>query len=148
MTTESTKQNYYAYNQNLRPYARKLRFSMTKAEVCLRQFALRAGARKGYTFRRQRPVLNYIADFMCKELKLIFEVDGISHQWDDVIANDIVRQKNLEQAGFKVIRFSDDEVLKDIPKVIVEIELMVEQLEALLTTPFIPRQRGDTYQLI
>lgn len=142
MTTEATKQNYYAYNKNLRPYARKLRFSMTKAEVCLRLFALRAGARKVYTFRRQRLVLNYIADFMCKELKLIFEVDRICHQWDDVIANDNMRQKNLEQAGFKVIRFSDDEVLKVMPKVIVEIELVVEQLEAQLTTPFIPRQRG------
>jgi very-short-patch-repair endonuclease len=79
---------------------------------------------------------------MCKELKLIIEVDGITHQLDEVIANDMIRQKNLVQAGFKVIRFSDDEVLKDISNVIREIELSIEQLEAQMTTPLIPRQRG------
>jgi very-short-patch-repair endonuclease len=147
MTMEATKHNYYAYNKNLRTYAHKLRSSMTKAEACLWKYALKAGAMKGYTFRRQRPVLKYIADFMCKELKLIIEVDGITHQWDDVIAKDTIRQKNLEQAGFKVIRFSDDEVLKDISNVIREIELSIEQLEAQLTTPLIPRQRGKRSNL-
>ena len=34
---------------------------------------------RGYNFNRQRPVLDYIADFMCKELKLIIELDGITH---------------------------------------------------------------------
>jgi very-short-patch-repair endonuclease len=53
---------------------------MTKAETCPWKFALRANQLKGYPFRRQRPVLNYIADFMCKDLMLIIEVDGITHQ--------------------------------------------------------------------
>lgn len=55
---------------------------------------------KGYQFRRQRPVLQYIADFMCKELKLIIEVDGITHQWEETAQKDEVRQKKLEDAGF------------------------------------------------
>lgn len=89
---------------------------MTKAEACLWKYALRA-KQMGYTFNRQRPVLNYIADFMCKELKLIIEVDGYTHTLEDVIKNDIIRQYKLEEAGFKVIRFKDAEVLTEINKV-------------------------------
>ena len=57
---------------------------MTKAEACLWKYVLRAGKMKSFQFRRQRPVLNYIADFMCKELMLIIEVDGITDSWEDV----------------------------------------------------------------
>lgn len=64
-------------------------------EVCIKGRML-----KGYQFRRQRPVLQYIADFMCKELKLIIEVDGITHQWEETAQKDEVRQKKLEDAGF------------------------------------------------
>ncbi|MCW3076617.1 MAG: hypothetical protein JWO32_1226, partial [Bacteroidetes bacterium] len=54
------------------------RSQMTKSEVCLWKYAFRA-KQMGYTFNRQQPVLNYIADFMCNELKLIIEVDGYTH---------------------------------------------------------------------
>jgi very-short-patch-repair endonuclease len=79
--------NHY-YNKNLQPNANRLRKEMTKAEACLWKYVLRAGKMKGFQFRRQRPVLNYIADFMCKELMLVIEVDGITHQWEEVIKND------------------------------------------------------------
>ena len=49
---------------------------MTKAEACLWKYVLRASRMKGYGFRRQRPIMNYIADFMCKELMLVIEVDA------------------------------------------------------------------------
>jgi hypothetical protein len=55
------------YNKNLQPYANRLRKEMTKAEACLWKYVLRAGKMKGFQFSRQRPVLKYIADFMCKE---------------------------------------------------------------------------------
>ena len=64
------------YNKELQPYAHKLRYSMTKAEACLWKYALRAKMMRGYTFNRQRPVGNYIVDFVCKELLLAIEVDG------------------------------------------------------------------------
>ena len=64
---------------------------MTKAEACLWRYVLRARKMKGYSFRRQRPVLHYIADFMCKELKLIIEVDGITHQFEETIKYDKIR---------------------------------------------------------
>jgi len=70
--------NNYAYNKKLQPFANKLRKEMTKTEACLWKYALRASQMKGYQFRRQRPVLRYIADFLCKELKLVIEVDGIT----------------------------------------------------------------------
>ncbi len=108
--------NYNHYNKKLQPFASENRKQMTKGEACLWKYALRA-KQMGYSFNRQRPVLNYIADFMCKELKLIIEVDGYSHTLEDVIENDIIRQQKLEEAGFKVIRFKDAEVLNEINKV-------------------------------
>ena len=102
------------YNKNLQPFANKLRKEMTKAEACLWKYVLRASQLKGFPFRRQRPVLNYIADFMCKELMLIIEVDGITHTWEETIKKDKIRQDALESVGFTVLRFTDDEVLNNI----------------------------------
>jgi very-short-patch-repair endonuclease len=108
--------NHY-YNKNLQPYANRLRKEMTKAEACLWKYVLRAGKMKGFPFRRQRPVLNYIADFMCKDLMLIIEVDGSIHELEEVITNDKIRQKALEESGFTVLRFTNDQVLQDIQSV-------------------------------
>lgn len=106
--------NNHFYNKNLQPNANRLRKEMTKAEACLWKYVLRAGKMKGYGFRRQRPVLNYIADFMCKELMLIVEVDGSIHELEEVRKNDEQRQKALEEAGFTVLRFTNHEVLTNI----------------------------------
>lgn len=106
--------NNHFYNRNLQPNANRLRKEMTKAEACLWKYVLRAGKMKGYGFRRQRPVLNYIADFMCKELMLIVEVDGSIHELEEVRKNDEQRQKALEEAGFTVLRFTNNEVLTNI----------------------------------
>lgn len=113
---EVQSNNYNLYNKNLRSLANKNRKQMTKAEACLWKYVLKAKM-TGYTFNRQRPILNYIADFMCKELMLIIEIDGYTHLLDDVIKNDARRQQNLEAEGFKIIRFKDEEVLKDINRV-------------------------------
>lgn len=102
------------YNKNLQPNANRLRKEMTKAEACLWKYVLRAGKMKGFQFRRQRPVLIYIADFMCKELMLIVEVDGSIHHLEEVSKNDKIRQKALEETGFTVLRFTNEEVLTNI----------------------------------
>lgn len=73
----------HKYNKNLQPFANRLRKEMTKAEACLWKYVLRAKQLKGYQFRRQRPILKYIADFVCLELMLIIEIDGISHHWEE-----------------------------------------------------------------
>ena len=143
----ASKSNNFHYNKKLQPYANKLRKNMTKAEACLWKYVLRARKLKGYQFRRQRPVLSYIADFMCTDLMLVIEVDGISH-WDEkVIEKDEKKQKDLENVGFTVLRFDDDEVLNDIENVERVLLGFVEEYEKFhpLSSPranTLPRQRG------
>ena len=127
------------YNKNLKPFANELRKEMTKADACLWKYALRAGMMKGYSFRTQRPVLQYIADFMCLELKLIIEVDGITHHWDETVKKDEQKQNDLEKAGYTVMRFSDTQVLNDIKNVIRHIEIWIDENNF---PPPSPRQRG------
>src|SRR5258708_17329986 len=87
---------------------------MTKAEACLWKYALSTSQMKGYKFRRQRPVINFIADFMCKELMLVIEVDGITHQFPEVILKDERKQAALEAAGITVLRFTYRRVLNEM----------------------------------
>lgn len=108
------KFNNYGYNKNLKDYARKLRNNSTQAEIRLWTELLRARKMKEYQFLRQRPVLNYIADFLCKDLMLIIEVDGITHDDESQWQLDLERQNELENFGFTVLRFSDEEVMNDI----------------------------------
>ena len=100
---------------------------MTKAEACLWKYVLRAKKMKGFQFRRQRPVLNYIADFMCKELMLVVEVDGSIHQLEEIMKSDGIRQKALEEAGFTVVRFTNEEVLENINAVYGFLEDWIEK---------------------
>ena len=130
----------YNYNKKLQPLANQLRKSLTKAEACLWKYALRAKQLKGYQFRRQRPVLQYIADFFCKELMLIIEVDGITHNNEISQTKDIQREEQLARAGFKIVRFTDEEVLNNMAGVILELEKIISAIEK--STPLIPRQRG------
>lgn len=111
------KQNLWHYNADLKSFARENRKEMTKAEACIWKYLLSRKQMMGYQFRRQRPILNYIADFLCKELMLIIEVDGLTHQWEEVAKKDIIRQHELEQVGFTILRFHDEEVLSDIVNV-------------------------------
>ena len=124
-----------AYNSTLQALASSLRSGGTKAEVCLWKYVLRSGQMKGYEFRRQRPVLDYIADFMCKPLKLIIEVDGKIHNDDMVAANDAIRQTRLEEAGFTVLRFSNAIVLQRIGEVRIQIEHWISEYERINGVP-------------
>ncbi|MDF3077435.1 MAG: hypothetical protein K0S09_1324 [Sphingobacteriaceae bacterium] len=117
------------YNPRLQPNAKKLRNEMTKAEACLWKYVLRASSMKGYRFTRQRPVFNFIADFMCKELNLIIEVDGFTHTWEMTVAKDELKEAELLKAGFRTIRFSDDEVLTSINGVADAIRKVIEEIE-------------------
>jgi len=135
---EADPSNNHHYNKRLQPNASKLRKEMTKAEACLWKYVLRAAQMKGYTFRRQRPVLRFIADFMCKELMLVIEVDGSSHLHDEVFEKDLVKQEALEKAGFTVMRFTDDEVLHHIEEVRRRLEYWIED------GGFAPAARGSS----
>lgn len=124
------KNNLY-YSKYLKTNASALRKVMTKAEACLWKYLLKARKLDGYSFSRQRPVDSYIADFMCKELKLIIEVDGNTHNFENIYQKDQERQRDLEELGFKVIRFNDIEVLKNIEGVRQEILNVIAELNTV-----------------
>lgn len=129
---------HLGYNKKLKELARKLRKDSTPAEIRLWTKLLRGKKMKGFQFLRQRPVLNYIADFMCKELRLIIEVDGSSHEREEQWYKDKERQKELEEYGFSILRFTDQEVMNDLRNVSRSIEGWIE------SHPPTPPSNGDS----
>jgi very-short-patch-repair endonuclease len=128
------KDNNY-YNKSLKDKASKLRTSMTKAEACLWKYILKGKQLKGFQFRRQRPVLYYIADFLCKDLNLIIEVDGITHHFNENYKKDLERQTKLEDAGFVVVRLKDEEILYNIEGVRQYLELTIDEIIKMQSSP-------------
>src|SRR5688500_17792451 len=104
-----------SYNKDLKPLARNLRNNSTKAEIRVWSELLAGKKLKGYGYLRQRSIQNYIVDFMCKELRLVIEVDGYSHNFKT--EDDVNRDKALKTLGFTVLRFSDNEVMQDLANV-------------------------------
>lgn len=98
-------------------YAKQLRQEMTEAEKVLWE-QLRARRFLNLKFRRQHPILGFIADFYCHKYKLIVEVDGKYHEKDDVEYHDSERTKELNNNGFSVIRFSNKEILNGLDRVL------------------------------
>jgi len=93
----------------LRQYARDLRKNSTDAERRL-WFFLRAN-RLGFKFKRQVPIKRFIVDFLCHEKRLIIELDGGQHQTNQVY--DSQRTIELNQCGFQVLRFWNNDVLRE-----------------------------------
>ncbi len=100
----------------LKEYARKNRKEMTQAEQILWE-SLRKNI-NSYKFRRQHPIGDYIADFACVTAKIVIEVDGEYHNKPQQQQDDLWRTNFLERNGFRVIRFSNDEVIYNLSAVI------------------------------
>lgn len=100
-------------------FSRRLRRDQTDAERKL-WVLLRSRHFIGFKFRRQRAIGPYIVDFICFETKLVIELDGGQHS--DKRNYDEKRTAYLEEHGFQVIRFWDNEVLKNMEGVLQEIE--------------------------
>jgi very-short-patch-repair endonuclease len=113
---------YLPYNPELKQAARELRKNQTPAEGKLWNNYLKTFK---YRVVRQRPINYFIVDFYCAALKLVIEVDGDSHFTDDGVAYDLKRTQILEGYGLKVIRFTNDEVLKSFEGVCVRIDELV-----------------------
>jgi very-short-patch-repair endonuclease len=103
---------------HLTKLAKQLRREMTDAERILWTH-LRAKRLNNLKFRRQQPIGNYIVDFVCLEKRLIIEVDGGQHMEDEEA--DLKRTQWLNERGYRVIRFWNNEVLKNISGVYREI---------------------------
>jgi very-short-patch-repair endonuclease len=99
-----------------RKNAKSMRRVMTDSELKLWN-ALRAHRLMGLGFRRQFPIAGYIADFACPSKELIVEVDGSQHGDGQNAARDAVRSQRLQQDGWTMLRFWNDDVLRDIDNV-------------------------------
>ena len=71
----------------------------------------------GLGFRRQFPIAGYIIDFACPAKKLVVEVDGSQHAFPESATADAIRTKRLHDDGWTVLRFWNDDVLRDIDNV-------------------------------
>ncbi|MFN7104338.1 MAG: endonuclease domain-containing protein, partial [Pseudorhizobium sp.] len=98
-----------------RANAKRMRKTMTDAELKLWN-AIRAHRLMGLGFRRQVPIAGYIVDFACPTHSLIVEVDGSQHANDEDLRYDAARTAR-QRDGWTVLRFWNDEVLKDIDNV-------------------------------
>ncbi len=98
--------------------ARTLRSRSTDAEKRLWE-RVRARRLDGLKFKRQVPVGDYIADFVCSDAKLIVELDGGHHA--EHAQADADRTRNLEAAGFLVLRFWNNDIMARIELVLAEI---------------------------
>ncbi len=124
---------------------RKLRREQTEAED--RFWAeVRGRLFRGLKWRRQVPIDNYIADFVCESEKLIVELDGSQHM--DTQNYDEVRTQALERHGYRVLRFWNEDVFKHMEFVWAEIEASIGDISphpaaALPRGPLSPRSGYD-----
>jgi very-short-patch-repair endonuclease len=122
------KRRIIPYNTILKAFARQLRNNSTKSEIKLWQF-LKNKQMYDYDFHRQKPLLNFIADFYCYELNLVIELDGYSHIFEETLQKDKIKEDELKKVGLDILRFDDDEVMNDIDNVLRTIEIYIYNFE-------------------
>ena len=131
-------------SSRLRSNARALRKNSTDAERILWS-ELRDHRLAGASFRRQVPIQNYIADFVCHAAKLAIELDGGQHFSDEAERRDAARSTVIEAHGFKVLRFSNHDVMTNRAGVLETIAAAVAERAPTLTLPR-KRERGQEKQ--
>ncbi|MEP7256608.1 MAG: methylmalonyl-CoA mutase family protein [Ferruginibacter sp.] len=122
------------YYKSLKEFALLHRSKSTEAENILWQY-LRDKQIDGIKFRRQHIIDKYIADFISLENKLIIEVDGAIHQLPDNKENDELRTARLNELGYTVIRFTNNEVLHSIDNVTAKIKEKFSKLSESKVSP-------------
>ena len=124
-------EGYIPYERDYKILSRKLRSRSTTAEKRLWN-AIRRRSVEGCLFVRQKPLLSYIADFYCSELLLVVEIDGASH--DHKRELDINRTLELEEYRITVIRYSNEQIMNDLPRVIIHLSKVVQALKNKYST--------------
>jgi 5-methyltetrahydrofolate--homocysteine methyltransferase len=118
---ESDKYDWMTADPNVyeivKEFIKQNRSNPTNAEEKMWEL-LRGRKLENYKFRRQHIIGKYIADFACIPQKLVIEIDGLIHQLPENKDADEIRTQWLEGIGFKVLRFSNDEVLNNPAKVL------------------------------
>ncbi len=119
MSQENFDNLYYGASSVVIKFAKDLRTTLTPSEKAL-WFEIRNRKLKGFKFRRQHPIDCFIADFYCHEKRLIIEIDGEIHKFQKQY--DINRTAEMQRYGIQVLRFTNEEVMFNIRKVLNEIE--------------------------
>ena len=139
MTDEVVKRPTWRVTLVARKRARALRSNSTKAEQIVWR-AVRAHRLLGVGFRRQTPIGPYIVDFVSHSAKIVIEVDGGQHFDDAYEARDARRDKFLRSKGFRVLRFSNYDVMTSLEGVWTVIAAAVGEA---LPPPYPPPQAGE-----
>ena len=122
-----------------RARAKQLRRTMARAETLLWRH-LKAHRLARLAFRRQSPMGNYIADFVAHSRKLVVEVDGESHDFEERIRHDEMRDRWFASRGYRVLRFTNDDVMRNLEGVALAILQAAEQ--AAPPSLALPRKGG------
>lgn len=113
--------------------AREMRKNPTEAEAVLWNYL--SDNKMGVHFRRQHPVYGYIPDFVCLSEKIIIEIDGGYHFEGEQLEKDAERTRQLNEEGFIVLRFTNEEVLCDIDNTLEEITNILAHNTDTIQTP-------------
>jgi len=114
---------FFEYRSGLKNVARKNRNSMTETESLVWNVILKR-EKTGFKFLRQKPIGNYIVDFYCAKLFLAIEIDDRSHEFK--YENDIYREGYLKNNGIKIIRYSNNQVEKQLENVFDDIKEQIK----------------------
>jgi len=106
--------------------AKRLRQESTPAEEALWE-RLRDRGFLGLKFRRQVPIGPYVADFYCHERKLVLELDGGIHEEERQKVHDENRDANLKALGFRIVRFTNDELMEDPDSFLDKVRQQIER---------------------
>jgi very-short-patch-repair endonuclease len=117
---------FIPYNKKLTALARENRKNPTAPESRMWNEVLRMRHFAEYKFLRQKPIADFIVDFYCAELRLAVEIDGDSHA--AAVEYDAARSGALNALGIQVIRYTNDDVMKNLEGVYDDLLRGVEQI--------------------
>ena len=137
MMIDARKDPTWQVTRTTRSRARALRRDLTDCERTIWS-AIRTHRLNGFAFRRQTPIGPYIADFVCHQAHLVIEIDGGQHYGTQQVRRDERRDAFLAAKGFRVLRFSNHDVMTNRSGVLETIAGALDQAPS----PTLPRKRG------
>ena len=102
------------------------------------------GAKAGFKVRRQHPIGPYIADFYCREGRIVIEIDGEAHDREDRRRRDLERDRYIHAKGYRVVRIAAAEVLRAADGVAASVALLGNPLHHASHGP--PPRAGEDWQ--
>ena len=123
---------HYGASKRIFINAKALRSRQTFAEKLL--WSKLRNNQLGYHFRRQHPMLEFVVDFYCEQLKLVIEVDGSVHLDPTVQIEDEYKDNSIQAYGMDLIRFTNEQVINNIDSVVELIKQQIVIIENKLKT--------------